>query len=226
MGWYGIALASEGPTDIGELHNPGADWVQQQDGFLQNLIGRCLTDHDVQFFDGLSLYFDFDPGDSVGGPLQVKATRASVLAAYHRCHAVVYIVDSDNDDDPRSHRLDPIVRGLNSGLGIVDGPQPVPIVALAVKTIEAWVMGDHDAVSSAAGDRFVGPIPTHPEMLWGTPSDPASNHPKQVLRRIFGGHINRADYAAVGANAKPDSVSARCPTGFEPFRDQLTAACP
>jgi hypothetical protein len=108
----------------------------------------------------------------------------------------------------------------------VSGVEPIPIAAIAHKAIEAWVLADEAAVEEAAGARLTGRTPPQPESLWGVPHDPMSNHPKQVLRRLFGGRLSRRDYSAVGAFINPVTLAQRCPIGFAPLLDQIAAACP
>jgi len=227
VSWYGITLVSEGPTDVGDLADPMADWEATQVGFLQNVLRGSVPQHDLQFFDGRAVAFDLDEVTNVSSALEAKAKRAGALAAYRdRSHAVVYVVDADNDLNPTLHRLNPIERGLRSGIETVPDVHPIPIGAIAHKTIEAWVLADEVAVIEVAGDRLTGPIPPAPESLWGTPHDPNSNHPKQVLRRLFGGQLSRSDYAFVGAAATPVAIAGKCPTGFGPLHTQIVAACP
>ena len=59
--------------------------------------------------------------------------------------------------------------------------------------IEAWALGDQNAVAAAATRTGSGEEHSRPELLWGDEKDQNSNHPKQVLKRSLGKKVGRAD---------------------------------
>jgi hypothetical protein len=95
------------------------------------------------------------------------------------------------------------------------------------EVIEAWILGDEGAFQRAL-DRPRPALPRKPEELWGKPSDPQGNHPKQVLKRRLAellGSDSAAHFAraklGVAAEADPIAFAAACPVRFAPFADEL-----
>lgn len=216
-----VVLDSEGVTDIGSLKN-GGPWEETQEGFIQHLLGRAVPHLDIAWYGASSAVGEWSSPSVVGG-LHAKGRRLAAIACYYRAHAVVYVGDADNDADPEANRRRVVLEGMEAGIQEFLAkspaePVPTPLSGLAIRTIEAWVLGDPAAVDEVRAGRGgdVG-VPAHPEDCWGAPHDPSSGHPKQVLHRVFGGTLHGEDYADVGARADPDIVATSCPQGFAPL---------
>jgi len=101
------------------------------------------------------------------------------------------------------------------------------VLALAIECIEAWALADPQAWLHVYGR--VPTLPPRPEALWGDGGDPASNHPKCVLRRCFeeiGRSAGGNAVARLLEYASLDQIAERCPHGFGRFVADLRRAFP
>ena len=202
-----VFLVGEGPSDIGDLSS-SPSYRNGGEGFFQPLIRTMLGDCD---FDGQKVTaLGKRKMKGAKSALGRKAAIAAALAQALEADILVYSMDADHAFARRSAELVQYLQG-----------QDLPFaVAVAKQTIEAWVMGDPSAV--AAIETGVAP-PTKPENLWGKPSEPDSNHPKQFIRRLVDRNPNREDFAAAGAAALPSQLCQQCPESFRPFADQISS---
>jgi dihydrofolate reductase len=154
-----------------------------------------------------------------------QARIARKLASRDTC-GLVLLRDNDQSDR-RAHgdRRGAIERGFAEA--DARGHRAPAVLGLAIECIEAWGLADADAWRHTFGKAPT--LPPDPEALWGDVRDPASNHPKSVLRRCFA-EIGRSS----GGNAVPqllehtslDLLATRCPRGFGQFVTDLHRAFP
>jgi dihydrofolate reductase len=149
-----------------------------------------------------------------------EQARLGRKLAARDAHALVLMRDDDHHG-----RRPAIEQGFAEARA--DGHAVPAVLALAIECIEAWALADPDAWSQVFGR--VPMLPADPEALWGDPRDPASNHPKCVLRRCFDQIDRRPDGNAVAQlleHASLDRVASRCRAGFGRFVADLERAFP
>jgi hypothetical protein len=228
-----IYVAGEGPNDIGDLaKEPVYRPDRRQEGFLQPAI-RALRSGDEVHFDGskITLLAKARFADLRTG-LGQRAAAAYRIASAAGADAVVVVHDVDKaatgratlQEARRSHQL--VRQHLLDGFTMASDGSLSTAVGTPCRCIEAWALGDLDAVSTVAALLKKPSLPTPPEELWGKPHDPQSNHPKQVLRRIFGGEAGTQEYCDIAAVADPGAVETNCPLSFAPFAQEIRALVP
>lgn len=207
-----LFLCGEGANDIGGLAAE-PEYQTNDDGFFQPIIRR-LSETDVSFRGTQIKTLGREKIRGLSDAWSRKAQQARALAAYERADAVVLAGDVDSSAGERAtryeaqRRIDEIAEAMRTGFDSVSGPPSVG--ATPCRTIEAWALGDVAAVCRVAGSETVV-LPRNPEELWGKPSDPTSNHPKCVLRRIFGGSVPTSAYARIATEADLELLARACP---------------
>ena len=215
-----ILILGEGAT---ELRTPGPEWT----GCARILLGRLLggppedlLSFDEQMLSNFRRDLDFREGEVRMRGESEQAQIGRRLAAIRGAHALVLV----RDDDHRGRR-GAIERGL-ADAGTQGHTLPA-VVALAIECIEAWALVDPDAWHRVYGK--VPTLPRHPELLWGDRRDPASNHPKSVLRRCFEEIERKPGGNAVARlleHASLELIASRCPQGFGRFVADLRRVFP
>jgi dihydrofolate reductase len=220
-----ILILGEGAT---ELRAPGERWAGCARILLSRLFGgppASLLSFDEQVLSRFRRDLDLlDSEPRVRGE-DAQARIGRTLAA-RDFHGLVLLRDNDQSARrPHGDRRTAIERGFAEAHARGHG---IPaVLALAVECIEAWALADPDAWRRAFGR--VPKLPSDPEALWGNARDPASNHPKCVLRRCLD-EVGRTSMGnAVSqllAHASLAQVAARCPVGFGRFVLDLRRAFP
>lgn len=230
-----VFLAVEGPNDGGALGKSPQARANDPDneGALQPLVRRLAGDT-VEIrgqkttmlpLGGLS-----DPEHAIGR----RARQAATLAALDGCDVLVVHVDVDDAQlgtgaaDAWASVADLVEDGFGAARAAGEILDEGTVACVPCRTIEAWLLADHDEVRAAADDDAATPERSiaDPEALWGE-NLAGTNHPKHVLRRALRPTRPRAatrDYARVAANADLGVLAARCPASFPPFRDAFRAA--
>jgi hypothetical protein len=115
---------------------------------------------------------------------------------------------------------------IDAGFAAVRGADHVHRVkATPLRMIEAWALGDADAVSAVAGeDGDASAVPSHPEETWGDEEDRVSRHPKCLLRRALARDPTPEDFAALAEAARVEVLREKCPASFAPFAEEAEMA--
>lgn len=226
-----VFLAVEGPNDGGALGRSITTRKNdpQHEGALQPVI-RQAAERSIEILGQkvtmLSLRGVTDPEAAIGR----RARLSSGLARYAGCEVLVFHQDVDGPadgqaDDPQS-AWEKVALAIRDGAVVADregeGIDPGSVVAAApLRTIEAWLLADPEAVEAVAesGSEDISSLSSAPEDLWGRQSDPASDHPKLVLRRGVGGpraKLEGSHYSRLAAVLRPNAVAAGCPISFPP----------
>ncbi|HBE79951.1 MAG TPA: hypothetical protein DDW65_19550 [Firmicutes bacterium] len=230
-----VLLCGEGPTDYGQRNYESEQWV---DGPVQIFI-RKIYDGEIEIESiekksvlGLTLGRQFQ-GRNLSGH-GGKALKLAILAREKRKDVAACYVDADKSsgesgsDPVRCKRrfeevYQEIQRGFEPMAGQVKGLAVVPL-----KMIESWLLSDEQAFVVT----FHEAIPknstrlTHPELIWGTESDPQSNHPKCYLRRVlsqYGYEIegNLELFCSLAENSRVEILRSKCSISFEKFYNDM-----
>lgn len=220
-----LLILGEGAT---ELRAPGERWTGCARVLLTRLLGAPTEDL-LEFEHHVLSRFrrDFDLLDDA---LQIRGedvqARIGRQLASRNAHGLVLVRDNDQSSR-RAHgdRRQAIERGFADAYR--RGHVVPAVLALAIECIEAWALADPDAWQRVFGK--VPTLPAEPEALWGDVRDPASNHPKCVLRRCFS-EIGRTPagnaVAQLLERASLDRLASRCPRGFGRFVADLRRVFP
>jgi len=224
-----VFLVGEGRHDIGDLAKE-PPFRSGRPGFLQPVIESVAGSRVT--FEGQKV--SLIGKKRVSGLKEVaekKAWMASLLAENVGADLLVYVRDLDKESGTSKSRRETIgaiarkreqiVRGCEA---YTDAIRCVP--GIPCRMIEAWAMGDLVAVAQVSDFVTSVKLPSGkgPEELWGERSDPMSDHPKNVLKRIFGGKYTQEDMRRVAELADIRMVRKKCPLSFEPFAAELEEA--
>jgi len=95
-------------------------------------------------------------------------------------------------------------------------------LGVAIETIEAWILGDREALKQGLGFSPARPV-AHPEKIWG--NEGSGNHPKDRIRDLFAqDDSERSDPEMVRdvvSLADPATLKRTCPAGFAPFAEEV-----
>ncbi len=233
---FRVFLAVEGVNDGGALgQSPQARANDpSNEGALQPLVRRILEDEIEirgQKTTMLRLSHLTDPAHATGR----RVRQASVLAALDGCDVLVMHADVDATEplgDAAGARTT-VAQLIDEGFAVAERggggvPQDRAIACVPCRTIEAWLLADHEALRAAADDDNVTAerAVADPEALWGD-NAAGTDHPKHVLRRALRPRDPRAatrDYRRLAESADLDRIESACPVSFAPFRRALLAA--
>jgi len=162
---------------------------------------------------------------------------ASQLAKFDGCAAMVFHHDvdgpADGTSDDAKAAWQSVVDAIAEGAVVAEReseglPADSVIAAAPLRTIEAWLLADEEAVSATAapGGADVRTEASDPEALWGKKSDRNSAHPKRVFQRVMGGPARKVatrDYRAVADVVRISELERRCPIAFGAFRQRVAA---
>lgn len=228
-----VFLVGEGPTDIGDLVElPG--YRDGREGFLQPLLRQMAAGGvDLDFFDGRKLtLLKKQARHEPPHHLQTrKAAQALALASVLGADALVFSCDVDKAHGTakaaeRRRRLREIRESIEAGFAHARKTDPDAVriltaAAVPARMIEAWALGDREALAELLDIDAARLDYRPPEELWGNEDDPASNHPKCVWRRITEDQIAHAE---IGERARPRVLERTCPESFVPFARDVDAA--
>lgn len=232
-----ILLVGEGTSDIGDLaiEPSHREHRERREGFLQPLL-RTMVDAEVELeFDGRKLvHLPKNPlTKRRAGKLQAEnASRALALASALEAQALVLSFDADKTQGTRAKRVERQRRlrelRASAELGFehtratdADAAAIQTAIAIPCRMIEAWALGDREALASLLD---VSPRELDygkPEDLWGDEEAPDSDHPKCVWRRVA---EERIGFSEIGAEVAPPTLAKTCPDSFPPFAADVARA--
>ncbi|MCC7386615.1 MAG: hypothetical protein IT384_32555 [Deltaproteobacteria bacterium] len=228
-----VYVVGEGTTDIGDLAHHST-YRDGRDGFVQPILRKLCAGRVTVEFDGskVNLLGRFKERGRLPGHAD-RAAKALAIASELGCRALVFVKDLDKsggraaDKTERRRLLKEVSAEVEAGFLKARQSDPAAagvacIKAIPVRMIEAWVLGDPEAVRAAVGSS--GVVPSAPEALWGDERDPNSQHPKRVLERLLGRAPDAALFANIAQAASVDQLARSCPESFAPFADEVRAA--
>lgn len=201
-------LVGEGPHDIGRASDD-----PDSTGVLTELLHTLLEQE--AGIPRVAMAFNSHRVKDIrthGRGLAGKVRAAMALAEIQGADAVFVVVDRDGPAN-RS-RLPELKQGRSDGRAKAIATPTV--VGCAVEAVEAWVLGDAEAVSRVLGVR-VDHVPAHPETLAGKRT--SGKHPKDVLRDLIRSSRNSADdlegvYVRIAQETDVKLLQEKCPEGF------------
>lgn len=160
-----------------------------------------------------------------GNIYAARVAKAMVLAAIHRCEGTVFVVDQDNDED----RLKHLEEGIQRGLTALGSTHPT-VVAVAIKTIEAWMLGTPSALAAVLGttvNTVTQGYKPHAVEEMHPRSGKLEKQSGKLLTKIAEAG-NREDGTLfreeIAANTDIDELIRHCKNGFRPFAEKLRRA--
>jgi hypothetical protein len=100
---------------------------------------------------------------------------------------------------------------------------PVDVKSIAIipkEMTESWLLADISAINSLGDGLHHVSMSPNPESLWGDEDDPASNYPKNYLKRQLEQLDMEADskiYTEIAENIDIEVLKRRCPESFGQF---------
>lgn len=229
-----ILLVGEGPCDIGDLAVEPT-YRKGREGFLQPLLRGMAGDQIELELDGRKLvHLPKEPrAKRRAGDLQAEnASRALALASALGASALVFSCDTDKTSGIRAKRLErqrrlrELRESAEDGFAHTraldaDAAAIHTAIAIPCRMIEAWALGDREALADLLDvpSRELDYAP--PEELWGDEHDPGSDHPKRVWERVTAGRIA---FSEIAEATTPATLEKSCPDSFPPFARDVDRA--
>jgi hypothetical protein len=228
-----VFLVAEGPSELGHLDQPaperrGRRAIRRAKGYLPPML-RKLFDRPLEIqAQRVTSLGRFERKPRLKGHAD-RAAKALSLASVFECRVLVFVKDVDRQpgkkksDDERRKKLRAMHEEIEEGFAaVVEADEVLRVKATPCRMIEAWALGDTAAVAeNAGGDAARVDVPSRPETLWGAEQDPASDHPKCVLRRVLGREASAEVFEALAEAADAATLRRCCPESFAPFADEV-----
>jgi hypothetical protein len=204
-----VVVISEGPTDVGDFDSGG------REGCVRVLTRRILEERhsaplaSERFIRGRWARVQKQGMKSTDGfRVKVAATVAAYQARMPDCEGLVAVVDRDKPH--HAGRLAELHAGREEarkqGVALADRTA----VGMAVEEVEAWLLADHDFMTSGLGrDK-------------GVPRPEELRRPKEEYRRILQelGHDPGECYDRIANEASLKILRDKCPS-FAAFAEDV-----
>lgn len=226
-----VLLAGEGPTDHGSENRTGKRMVWDE-GACQPILRKCAGGKELIFevivpskWKAVPTFQERRRRPRALPGHAKKAWACYALAVLGECQVAVVLVDCDRRslEEIRNE----LQQGFERAKSKINGDIPT-VRMVPLKTIESWLLSDENAFETVTGVPLTGRQRiSHPEDLWGDPSDPESNHPKAKLNRMLRGSrlsANPETYALIAEQINLDTLILRCPDSAAPFVEEAKEA--
>lgn len=143
----------------------------------------------------------------------VKAERLCRYAILHSYKVAICYVDCDNNN------FETIYQDITFGFSFYTN-QVIGIPMIPKAMIESWLLADEKAFIKVFGKKpSHPPLPKKPESLWGKKSDPESNYPKNVLKRIVSQFNDKPEdwRYSLARNSNSKTLLLKCPESYGRF---------
>ncbi|WP_281888418.1 DUF4276 family protein [Paenibacillus sp. YYML68] len=227
-----IAILGEGKTDYGYY-----DYDRWIEGPVQLIIRRLLCDFNIEFvpitkndlktiaaFQGRYKKPKF-PGHGM------NVNRLCTFLAVNRkdVDLIIYYTDTDKEtgvsasEREAKSRFDNIYADIVTAFKSQTVYLGIPLVP--IRMIESWLLGDESAFIQAYGSLPVSPgLPKQPEFVWGDESNPNSNHPKALLKRVLAQYHKSScieEYNLITEGMNINTLMRKCSYSFNKFVEDL-----
>ena len=231
-----VLIVAEGPSEIGGLNalsgfsrTSGRNSPPVVEGYIPPMLRKLLDTAVAIEAQRVTRIGRFET------PLKGHADRAAkalVIAATSGYSLLVFVKDVDRQPGKkksareRKKKLSAMHAEIEKGFGRVkDASDVVRVKATPCRMIEAWALGDADAVATVGGrGANRAEVPARPEGIWGAEDDPKSLHPKCALRRALGREADAKALQDLASEAQPEVLKQTCPESFMPFAREVAAA--
>lgn len=215
-----VLVCGEGRHDIGVFR--GEETVEE--GWLQGVLRKLLGDA-IEIVSIKRNRLVFQRRQQRGlQPLPVghgrKALACKLRALGGGYDLVVFMADADSNDRRRWRE---VREEILAGFRRINGVRSAPCVPMSAS--ESWLLGDGDAWKEL-GLEDVDVLPRRPENIWGSRTDPNSDHPHQVFRRVCieatvsDSRETRVDLAQL---LTVETLCLSCPISFTAFVNDVRA---
>ncbi|MBS2017023.1 MAG: hypothetical protein JST00_29315 [Deltaproteobacteria bacterium] len=224
-----VLVVAEGPSEIGDLDALAGHKRRGngREGYIPAMLRKLL---------GADLQIDAQRVTRIGRwgrkPRLAgegdRAAQAVLVAETLGCELLVFVRDVDREQGAkrnnveRRRKLRTMHDEIDAGFEAAASTSVIPIKGTPCRMIEAWALGDREALKAAGVDeRRLGGLPPWPEETWGREADPTSDHPKCILRRVFERHPSASDFEQIARESRPDHLAKTCPDSFKPFLQEI-----
>lgn len=161
-----------------------------------------------------------------------KALAAMQKAIIEDYNVVIFMADLDSNQE---RDWDQHIKYIHLGYSRISSDKKITgIACLPKSTSESWILSDVDAwIQSGLEEEDAAALRAlPPETLWGTPSDPKGNHPKQVFNKfkakLRGSRDETALRVEIISASTPNNIISRCSVSFAGFMKECKDAgiCP
>lgn len=231
-----IAVTGEGKNDYGmrEYGCPTWKW-----GPIATYIRKVADKNDVSISltpisreDISKIKIQRSMGSGLCGH-GIPARKFTILMKLKGYDKGIFYCDADRESGAENtevqarKRFEKVYKEVEDGLN-VEGINAIPMIAL--RMIEAWIMGDKKAIEEALDIIIPDKLyPTNPELLWGDVHDPKSNYPKNYLTRMIASCDKRYknystsmdDFCNIAEATDIDTLRDTCRISFGKFCDDF-----
>lgn len=157
-----------------------------------------------------------------------KALAAMQKAVIEGYDVVIFMADLDSNEEKDWYQH---IAWMHAGYSKLNtSGSIVGIACLPKSTSESWMLSDVDAWVEAGleDDDAAAMRSLSPEMLWGIPSDPNGNHPKQVFSKFKRKICENCDETETRVklinSSNPSIILSKCSISFRGFLDECRGA--
>lgn len=224
-----VFIVAEGPSEMGDLGR--STHQRPREGYLQPMLRKLLCM--PLEFEGqkITLLGRFEKGRKLEGHADRAAKALALASTIDGCRVLVFAKDVDREPGKkkstteRRRKLREMREQIDKGFDAVKGAEDLlRIKATPCRMIEAWALGDRQAIKRVAKNGDLKAIPSDPEETWGDEHDPKSNHPKRLLERALGRKVSADDFADLAEYADVPTLKRSCPDSFAPFVKETAEA--
>lgn len=231
----------EGPDDYGWKDSTG-EW---RPGSIIYLLKKCAEEMNVD------LEIEYVEKRFIDGKDKIKlaarhlrkvegkgipALRFSMYAVENGYTEGIFYCDTDkvisgNQKEETHCRkyFEKIYSDVTRGLQSVEGTIWRGLPMISLKMIENWLLADKETYRKCFGAEPMNPkLPSKPELIWGEKNNPASDYPKNYLKRVLEQYYQKPDretYIDIADEISIETLKEKCPISFRRFYEDFAELC-